>query len=71
MVGYKWVLKYIITNLGAPALAPHGTINNDVIQVYAGTLNVWIDGFKLKNGSLLLYYCVLIPTDLRIEINNI
>ena len=37
MVGYKWVLKYIITNnLAAPALAPHGTINNDVI--YAGTL---------------------------------
>ena len=37
MVGYKWVLKDIITNnLAAPALAPHGTINNDVI--YAGTL---------------------------------
>ena len=25
--------------MGAPALAPHGTISNDVIQVNAGTLS--------------------------------
>ena len=55
MVGYKWVLKYIITNnLAAPALAPHGTINNDVI--YAGTLKLELTVSNVKNSLLLCNY---------------
>ena len=52
MVGYKWVLKYIITNnLAAPALAPHGTINNDVI--YVGTLKLGLTASNFKNSFYL------------------
>ena len=52
---YKWVLKYIIKNMGAPALAPHGTVNNDCIQVMETTYS----SLEVKN---VFHSCATIGT---------
>ena len=58
--------------MGAPALAPHGTIGNDVIQVSAGTLKYGLTVSSEKWFSvtlLLLYTNALISLEVKRIIN--